>query len=145
MGGHYLGFHAHGSATTGPQRDGRGAGASKGLIVNVTVENLGPCKKLVRVEVDASAVDAAFDAMTHEFQKQIRLPGFRPGKAPLHLVAKAYAAQIDDEVKRKLITESFRQAVAEHKLHVVGQPDIEEIQFAKGQSCQFAATLETAP
>jgi trigger factor len=115
------------------------------LIVNVTVENLAPCKKLLRVEVDTPAVDAAFNEVTHDFQKQARLPGFRPGKSPLHLVVKAFTAQIDNEVKRKLLSESYRQAIAEQKLRVVGQPDIEEIQFAKGQPYQFAVTLETAP
>jgi len=113
--------------------------------VNVTVENLAPCKKLVRVEVDAPAVDAAFEEITREFMKQARLPGFRPGKSPRHLVIKAFASQIDDEVRRKLISEAYRDAVKEQKLNVVGAPDIEEIQFSKGQPLQFAATLETAP
>src|SRR5947207_9629616 len=134
-----------GSAAADPARDARGAFASKGLIVNVTVENLGPCKKLLRVEVDAPAVDAAMEEITRDFQRQVRLPGFRPGKAPRHVVVKAYAPQIDEETKRKLVAEGYRQAIADQKLRVVGQPDIEEIQFAKGQPFQFAVTLETAP
>jgi trigger factor len=77
--------------------------------------------------------------------KIARLPGFRPGKAPRHLVIKAYTAQIDEEVKRQLISDSFRQAVSDQKLHLVGQPDIEEIQFGRSQALQFAATVETAP
>jgi len=113
--------------------------------VNVTVENLAPCKKLLRVEVEPQTVDAMFEEITKEFQRQARLPGFRHGKAPRHLVVKAYAPQIDDEVKRKLISENYRKAIADNKLHVVGAPDIEEIQFGKGQALQFAATLETAP
>jgi len=113
--------------------------------VNVTVENLAPCKKLLRVEVDAAAVDAEFEKTTREFMKIARLPGFRPGKAPRHLVIKAYTAQIDEEVKRQLISDSFRQAVSDQKLHLVGQPDIEEIQFGRSQALQFAATVETAP
>src|SRR6266540_7057755 len=140
-----LAFHFQGSAAADPARDGRGAFASKGLIVNVTVENLGPCKKLLRVEMDAPAVDAALEEITRDFQKQVRLPGFRPGKAPRHLVVKAYASQIDEEAKRKLVSEGYRQAIADQKLRVVGQPDIEEIQFARGQPYQFAVTLETAP
>jgi len=115
------------------------------MIVNVTVENLGPCKKLLRVEVEAPAVDAALEEITHDYQKQVRLPGFRPGKAPRHLVIKAYAPQIDEEAKRKLVSEGYRKALSDQKLRVVGQPDIEEIQFAKGQPFQFAVTLETAP
>ncbi len=113
--------------------------------MNVTVENLAPCKKLLRVDVDAQAVDAEFDTITRDFMKLARLPGFRPGKAPRHLVAKAFGSQIEDEVKRKLISDAYRKAVTDQKLHVVGQPDVEEIQFGKGQALQFAATLETAP
>lgn len=113
--------------------------------MNVTVENLAPCKKLLRVELDAQAVDEAFAAMTKDFQKQASLPGFRPGKAPAHLVAKKYEAEITDEVKRKLIGEAYNKAKEEHKLDVLGYPDIEEIQFGRGQALQFAATVETAP
>jgi trigger factor len=113
--------------------------------VNVSVENLAPCKKLVRVELDATAVDTAFDAITKDFQKQAALPGFRPGKAPLPMVAKKYEAEIKDEAKRKLIGENYRQAVADQKLNVVGYPDIEEVQFGRGQALQFTATVETAP
>ena len=113
--------------------------------MNVTVENLAPCKKLVRVELDATAVDTAFDAVTKEYQKQAALPGFRPGKAPLPMVVKKYDAEIKDEAKRKLIGDAYRKAIDEQKLQVVGYPDIEEVQFGRGQSLQFTATIETAP
>ena len=113
--------------------------------MNVSVENLAPCKKLVRVELDAAAVDAAFAAITKDFQKQASLPGFRPGKAPLPMVVKKYDAEIKEEAKRKLIGENYRKAVEEQKLQVVGYPDIEEVQFGRGQALQFTATIETAP
>ena len=113
--------------------------------MNVTVENLAPCKKLMRVEVDAQAVDEAFASTTKDFQKQANLPGFRPGKAPVQLVLKKYEKDIQDEVKRKLISDSYRKAVEEKKIDVLGYPDIEEIQFARGQALQFAATIETEP
>jgi len=113
--------------------------------VNITVENLAPCKKLLRVELDAKAVDDTFDAVTKDFQKQASLPGFRPGKAPRNLVLKKHEADINDEVKRKLIGDAYRQALEEKKISVVGYPDIEEIQFGRGQALQFAATIETAP
>jgi trigger factor len=113
--------------------------------VNVTVENLAPCRKLLRVEVDAKAVDEAFDATTKEFQKRAALPGFRAGKAPRNLVLKKYEPDIKDEVKRKLIGNSYREALAEKKIAAIGYPDIEEIQFGRGKTLQFAATIETAP
>jgi len=113
--------------------------------VNITVENLAPCKKLMRVEVEAKAVEEVFDSVTKEYQKQAELPGFRTGKAPRDMVAKKYGAEIDEEAKRKLIGDNYRQAVQEKKLNVIGYPDIEEITFARGQTLQFAATIETAP
>ena len=113
--------------------------------MNITVENLAPCKKLLRVEVDAKAVDEIFDAITKDYQKQAALPGFRPGKAPREMVAKKYEADIKDEAKRKLIGENYRKALDEKKISVIGNPDIEEIQFGRGQVLQFAATIETAP
>jgi len=113
--------------------------------VNVTVENLAPCKKLVRVEVEAQKVDETFESVTKEYQKEANLPGFRPGKAPREMVLRKFAKSIEDEAKRKLISEAYHKAVEEQKLEVLGQPDIEEIQFNRGQPLQFAATIETAP
>ena len=113
--------------------------------MNVTIENLAPCKKLVRVELDAAAVDAAFAEVTREFQKNAQLPGFRPGKAPREQVEKTYGSKIADEVKRKLISDSYPKAVEQEKLRPATYPDIEEIQFGRGLPLQFAATVETEP
>jgi trigger factor len=113
--------------------------------VNVSVEHLAPCKKLVRVELEAAAVDTAFEAITKDFQKQAALPGFRPGKAPKEMVLKKYGADIKEEAKRKVIGDAYRKALDEQKLKIVGQPDIEEVQFDRGQACIFTATVETAP
>ncbi|HEX3720791.1 MAG TPA: trigger factor [Verrucomicrobiae bacterium] len=113
--------------------------------MNVTVENLGPCKRLMRVEVAQEKVEQTFGEIAGQFQREARIPGFRPGKAPREMVAKRFESDIQDEVKRKLISESFRAAIAEHKLSIVGQPEIEEIQFTRGQPLQFAANLEIAP
>jgi trigger factor len=121
------------------------ANHGKACFVNVTVENLAPCKKLVRIEVETGDVDAAFDSTLKDFQRHASLPGFRPGKAPRDMIAKRYEKDIHEEVKKKLIPESYRKAVDQQKLEVVGYPDIEEIQFGRGQALQFAATVETAP
>jgi trigger factor len=113
--------------------------------VNVTVENLAPCKKLVRVEVDAQKVDETLDTITKQFQREANLPGFRPGKAPREMVVRKYSKDIEDEAKRKLISEAYKSALEQQKLDVLGYPDIEEIQFSRGQPLQFAATIETSP
>ena len=113
--------------------------------MNVTVENLAPCKKLVRVEVDAQGRGRGLRRRHEGFPETGLAAGFRPGKAPRELVAKKYEADIKAEAKRKLISDAYRKAVDEKKIAVVGYPDIEEIQFGRGQALQFAATIETAP
>jgi trigger factor len=113
--------------------------------VNITVENLAPCKKLVRVELDAQEVDQTFESVTKEYQKHASLPGFRPGKAPRPLVLKKFGEDIKAEAKRKLIGDSYKKALEERKINAIGDPDIEEIQFDRGQALLFAATVETAP
>ena len=113
--------------------------------MNVTVENLAPCKKLMRFEVEIPKVEEAFKSVAKDYQKHATLPGFRAGKAPEDMILKKFEKDITDEVKRKLISESYRQGIKDQNLNVVGYPDIEEIQFGRGQPLQFAATIETAP
>jgi len=90
-------------------------------------------------------VDRALAETRAEFVRQVRLPGFRPGKAPAHLVARQFGEQIAEEAKRKLLNESYRQALEEHKLTPVTAPQIEEVQFGPGQPMVYTATIEVEP
>jgi trigger factor len=128
-----------------PSSVGRNGQQIERLFVNVTVEILAPCKKLMRVEVEPAKVEETFAEITRDYQREARFPGFRPGKAPKDMVAKRFESEIQDEVKRKLISDSYRQAVAEQKITPVVAPDIEEVQFTRGQPLHFVATMETAP
>jgi trigger factor len=115
------------------------------LFVNVTVENLGPCKRLLRVEIEPEKVESLFAEVTASFQHEARFPGFRPGKAPKDMVAKRFEKEIEENVKEKLLQEGFKTAMQQHKFDIVGQPDVEEVQFARGQAMQFAINAEIAP
>lgn len=113
--------------------------------MSTTIQDVGPCKKLVRVELEAAAVDRALAETRAEFVRQVRLPGFRPGKAPAPLVERQFGEQIAEEAKRKLLNESYRQALEEHKLTPVTAPQIEEVQFGPGQPMVYTATIEVEP
>jgi trigger factor len=113
--------------------------------VNVTVDDLGSCRKLLKFEVGAQEVEAAFEATEREYQKHAALPGFRPGKAPREMVLKRFEKEIADETKRNLISENYQAAVKEKKLDVVNVVNVEEGQFARGQVMTFVATVEAAP
>lgn len=113
--------------------------------MNVSVEQLGPCKKLLRVEVPVDKVTAIFDEVTGQFQKAVQLPGFRPGKAPKHLITRSHEPRIVEEARKKVVDEAFRTAVQQEKLRVVVTLDVEEQQFGRNQSAQFTATVEVEP
>ncbi|MGE4182708.1 MAG: trigger factor [Limisphaerales bacterium] len=113
--------------------------------MNVSLEQLAPCKVLVKIEVESAVVDKEFEKTTADFQKEVRMTGFRPGKAPIYLVARTYADDIEKEVRRRLFSENYRKALEEKKLTAVGRPDVEEVEFGRGKSFQVAVTLETEP
>jgi len=113
--------------------------------VSTTIQDVGPCKKLVRVEIEAAAVDKAFEATRAEFVRHASLPGFRPGKAPRHLVERTFADRIAEETKRKLLNDHYRQVMEEHKLRPLGTPHIEDVEFGPGKPMVFAATVEVEP
>lgn len=113
--------------------------------MNVSVENLGSCRRLLRVEVEAAVVDKTFDDITAIFRKKARIPGFRPGKAPARLIQQAYGPQIEEEVRNRLVNESYQKAVKEQNLTSVTDPAIEEVQFGRGEDFQFIVNMEVAP
>ncbi|MFM8359595.1 MAG: trigger factor, partial [Verrucomicrobiota bacterium] len=113
--------------------------------MNVSVENLGACKRLLRIEVPVERVNAVFDEVTGQFQKAAQLPGFRPGKAPRHLILRSFESRIVEEARKKLIEESYREAARQQNLHVVVTLNVEEQQFGRGLPLQFTVNLEAAP
>ncbi|MEI6083009.1 MAG: trigger factor [Verrucomicrobiota bacterium] len=111
----------------------------------VTIENVAPCRQKLRIEVDAAKVAGVRAELLQEFRKQANIPGFRLGKAPEPMVEKRYAKQLDDEVRQRVIPDGYREAVAEQKLRVVGQPQIEAVDYLPGKPLVFTAAVDTAP
>jgi trigger factor len=113
--------------------------------VEVTITDLSPCKKQLRIEIDAETVNAKFDAVARDFRRHANLPGFRPGKAPLANVMRSYGDKIGEEAKRTLMSDSYSKALKENDLRPVIMPEVEELQFGHGKPFQYLATLEVTP
>ncbi len=111
----------------------------------VTIENTAPCRKKLRVEVAAERVAGTRAEILQEFRKFAAIPGFRPGKAPEPMVEKRYAGQIDEELRKRLIPESYRETLGEQKLKVVGYPQIESVEYKPGSALVYTAAVDTAP
>lgn len=113
--------------------------------MEVTITDLSPCKKQLRIEIDAETVNAKFDAVAKDFRRHAHLPGFRPGKAPLANVMRSYGDKIGEEAKRTLMSDSYAKALKENELRPVIRPEVEELQFGHGKPFQYLATLEVTP
>tara|TARA_B100000745_G_scaffold38409_1_gene23629 strand:- start:583 stop:1947 length:1365 start_codon:yes stop_codon:yes gene_type:complete len=113
--------------------------------VEVNITDLSPCKKQLRIEIDAETVNAKFDAVAKDFRRHAHLPGFRQGKAPLANVMRSYGDKIGEEAKRTLMSDSYAKALKENELRPVIMPEVEELQFGHGKPFQYLATLEVAP
>jgi trigger factor len=113
--------------------------------MNITVEDVAPCKKRLKIEVPANRVQQAYDRVTDDFQKEARIPGFRPGHAPRTVVLKKYRKDIASETQRTLVPEAYQEAISEKKLRVVSPPAIEDLKYQPGLSLSFSTLVELAP
>jgi trigger factor len=113
--------------------------------MNITVEDIAPCKKRLKIEVPANRVKQAYDRVADDFQKEARIPGFRPGHAPRTVVLKKFHKDIESEAQRSLVPEAYQEAIAEKKLRVVSQPEIEDVKYQAGLSLSFSTLVELVP
>ena len=113
--------------------------------MTVTVESAAPCRKKLRVEVDAERVSGARAEILREFRRAAAIPGFRPGKAPEQMVEKRYASEIEEELRKRIIPDTYREVLAEKKIRVVGFPHIESVDYQPGRPLIYTAAVDTAP
>ncbi len=103
------------------------------------------CKRSLEITVPTVEVEQETERVVAEIQKKVRLPGFRPGKAPAAMVKSKFAGDIRQDVLEKLVPRFFRAAAEKDHLNVVGTPDISEVHFHAGEPLKFKAAFEVAP
>ena len=113
--------------------------------MNISVEPLAPCRKLVRVEVEAAKVDEAFAGTLRVYREGAALPGFRRGKAPLELVERKFSKEIESEVRHQLIQECLKEIRSKEGLRALRLENVEVLQFGRGQPLHAVFTMETEP
>jgi len=103
------------------------------------------CKRSLEITVPVADVEKETERAAADIQKKVRLPGFRPGKAPLSLVKTRFAGDIRQDVLEKLIPKFFGAAVEKDNLRVVGRPEYRDVHFHSGEPLKFKADFEVAP
>jgi len=109
-------------------------------------ETLSPLERRVTMAVPVDAIDREVENRLKKLSRTVRMPGFRPGKVPVRIVAQQYGPQVRSEVIGDAVQKAFDQAVRENNLRVAGYPRIEPHDGANdaGQLA-FMATFEVYP
>ncbi len=103
------------------------------------------CKHSLEITVPVAEVEKETERAVAEIQRKVRLPGFRPGKAPLSMVKTRFASDIRQEVLEHILPKAFRASVDKEHLEVVGQPNVSDVHFHDGAPLTFKAEFEVAP
>ena len=94
--------------------------------MTVNVENLGTLERRVSMTVPVEEIDRQVDDRLKKLARDVRMPGFRPGKVPFKLVAQTYGSQVRSEVLSEAVQKVFSETVKEANLRVAGYPRIEK-------------------
>ena len=113
------------------------------------VENLGTLERRVSMSVPVRDIEKQVDERLKQLARNVKMPGFRPGKVPMKIVAQTYGPQVRNEVLGDAVQKSFSDAVKEANLRVAGYPKIERKDEkpadAAADVLEFSATFEIYP
>ncbi len=116
--------------------------------LQIAREETAPCHVKLTVEVPGEQVDEVFDRVEQEFSGQVKLPGFRPGKAPSSLLRKQYGRKIQTRSTETLLQDMLVKALDQEDLKPETYPQVadrEELQAERGRAFTFVAEFDVAP
>ncbi|MQA34093.1 trigger factor [Modestobacter roseus] len=111
-----------------------------------TIENLGPTRVRLAIEVPWSDLDHAFGEVYKELRNQVRIPGFRPGKVPNRVIDQRVGRPVVlEQVVQHAVPEVYSEAVRENQVRVIAQPEVEVTRLEDGELLAFTAEVDVAP
>jgi len=113
--------------------------------MKVTTEQKETCIVDLHIELPPERFQSEWTSVGNEYRRQVALPGFRKGKAPLSAIERKYGQEIEQEVTRKLLNTAVQAAIAEQKLAPVQSPNVRDIKLEGDRSLKFTATIVTRP
>jgi trigger factor len=111
-----------------------------------SIEDINETKKRLRIEIPADLLEREMKSSLEKLKYTVRIPGFRPGKAPVSLIEKRFGKQVEAEVLEKVMPEQLSSAIREAALDPVTMPVLEEeFEYKRNNPLAFAVTLEVKP
>ncbi|HUT30216.1 MAG TPA: trigger factor [Sedimentisphaerales bacterium] len=113
----------------------------------VTIEEAGPCKKKVIIEIPEERIKSLADEQYETLRKEALVPGFRKGRAPRRLLEKRFGKETTEQIKLKLLAKASEAAIKDNKLDVLGEPDIdfEKVELPETGTVKFDFEVEVRP
>jgi len=115
------------------------------LLATATVEDIGPCKKLLKIAVPAADVTGKINEEFEKLRDSVTVDGFRKGHVPRKLIEKRFGEKVVDEVKEAVMAEASENALNEHGLSLIGEPSFDKIEYKEGSDLSFEVTVEVKP
>ena len=103
------------------------------------------CKHELEITVPVDEIAGETERVVAKIQQKVKLPGFRPGKAPATLIRTKFARQVQEDVIENLLPKYFDKKIKEEELQIVGRPSVKDVQFKEGEPLRFKAEFEVAP
>ncbi|TAG28451.1 MAG: trigger factor [Verrucomicrobia bacterium] len=113
--------------------------------MNIHIQDVSPSRKSLTVSFDAVEVAAEFKSVVGEVSKQARIPGFRPGKAPLNLVMKQFGKSVQEEFKQKIVGKAYRDGIKQSNLDVIQVTNVQEGDIAPDKFASIVITVDLRP
>ncbi len=109
------------------------------------LESTGSLERKLDMAVPVADVNRQVVDRLRKLSRNVKMPGFRPGKVPMKMIEQSYGPQVHAEVLSDAVSRAFGDAVAEHSLRVAGQPRIESRDSGTESEIGFTATFEVYP
>ncbi|HEY3272049.1 MAG TPA: trigger factor [Geothrix sp.] len=113
--------------------------------MSATLHHQSPTRKAVEVTVPAAEVSATFNEVVAKIAPKVRIPGFRPGKAPRPVLMQRYAREIQSDVAQQLVEKHFWKAAQEAGALPISHPSLEKLDLKEGADAVFRAQFDVAP
>jgi len=113
--------------------------------MQVSVEQSGNIERKMTISLPAERVDSEISRHLQRLSKQVKVPGFRPGKVPMKIMRSRYLGQVMQDVIGDLIQSSYQEALGQESLRPAGAPSIETTSGGEGKDLEYTATFEVYP
>ncbi len=132
--------------TTDVENPATGENPSR-MALDVKIEDIGPCKKHVRVSVPRASIDDTFSLILKDYTVRAAIPGFRVGHVPADLVKKRFKSELSEQVKQRVLMASLEQLGDESELEPINEPnlDLEAIEIPETGDFEYEFDVEVRP